>query len=147
MQIKDVLKKTNRKNKPKKRVGRGVGSNKGKTCGRGHKGEKARSGNKLKPGFEGGQMPLYRKIPKRGFTNIFSKEYQIVNVKRLAEFRKGKEITPEVLREKGMIKKKSVPVKILGDGSLEKKLKVKAHKFSKSARRKIEEAGGEAIKI
>lgn len=147
MQIKDILKKTNRKNKSKKRVGRGKGSNKGKTCGRGHKGEKARSGSKLKPGFEGGQMPLYRRIPKRGFNNPISSEYQIVNVKRLGEFRKGKEVTPKVLRERGIIKKKSVPVKILGDGELEKDLKVKAHKFSEGAKKKIENAGGEVIKI
>ncbi|NLO82034.1 MAG: 50S ribosomal protein L15 [Clostridiales bacterium] len=127
-----------------KRKGRGIGSGLGKTAGRGHKGQKARSGGGVRPGFEGGQMPLSRRIPKRGFTNIFSKEFTIVNVGELEIFEPGTVITPELLKEKGVIKKINDGVKILGDGELTKNLTVKAHRFSKSAREKIEAVGGKA---
>jgi len=129
----------------KKRVGRGHGSGCGKTSGRGQKGQTARSGWKggTRPGFEGGQTPLYMRFPKRGFSNApFKKEYAIVNVKDLNDrFEDGATITPEVLREVGLVKK-NLPVKILGDGEITKKLTVKAHKFSSSAKEKIEAAGG-----
>jgi len=131
--------------KKRKRVGRGIGSGHGKTSGRGHKGQKARSGGGVRPGFEGGQMPLTRRIPKRGFTNIFKKEYAIVNVGTLEErFEDRTEITPEVLIDNGIIKDIKDGVKILGDGELTKKFTVKAHKFSKSALKKIQAVGGKA---
>lgn len=123
----------------KKRVGRGPGSGLGKTAGRGMNGQKSRSGYSRRVGFEGGQMPLIRRVPKRGFTNIFRVEYATVNVSRLEGF-EG-EVNPETLAEKGLVRR-GRPVKILGDGSLETGLTVKAHKFSKSAREKIEAAGG-----
>jgi large subunit ribosomal protein L15 len=123
----------------RKRVGRGPGSGYGKTAGRGSKGQKSRSGYSHQFGFEGGQMPLIRRVAKRGFTNIFRKEYGIVNVSQLADL--GAKITPELLVEKGLVRA-GLPVKILGDGELKKKLKVVAHKFSRSARSKIEGAGG-----
>lgn len=123
----------------RKRVGRGPGSGLGKTAGRGHKGQRSRSGFSRRPGFEGGQMPLIRRVPKRGFTNIFRKEYAVVNVGRLADL--DGEITPELLVEKGRIRA-GRPVKILGTGELEKALTVSAHKFSTAARKKIEAAGG-----
>jgi large subunit ribosomal protein L15 len=128
--------------KSAKRVGRGIASGHGKTSGRGHKGQKARSGGGVRPGFEGGQMPLQRRIPKRGFTNIFKKEYAIVNLDRLNIFENGTEVTPELLVEAGIVKKSDDQVKILGNGEIEKNLTVKAHKFSKSAAEKIEAAGG-----
>lgn len=127
-----------------KRVGRGIGSGHGKTSGRGHKGQKARSGGGVRPGFEGGQMPLYRRIPKRGFTNVFKKEYSIVNLDKLNVFEEGAVVTPEALLEAGIVKKVRDGIKILGNGDLEKSLTVKAHKFSKSAAEKIEAAGGKA---
>lgn len=130
--------------KERKRVGRGIGSGLGKTSGRGHKGQKARSGGNVRPGFEGGQMPLTRRLPKRGFTNIFKKEYAIVNLSLLDKFEEGTVVTPELLIEKGVIKKIKDGVKILGSGDLSKKLTVKAHKFSKSAINKIESVGGKA---
>ncbi|AFK86046.1 50S ribosomal protein L15 [Thermoanaerobacterium saccharolyticum] len=130
--------------KERKRVGRGIGSGLGKTSGRGHKGQKARSGGNIRPGFEGGQMPLTRRLPKRGFTNIFKKEYAIVNLSVLDNFEDGTVVTPELLIEKGIIKKIKDGVKILGSGDLGKKLTVKAHKFSKSAIDKIESIGGKA---
>lgn len=130
--------------KRRKRVGIGSGSGHGKTCGRGHKGEGARSGGP-RPGFEGGQMPLIRRVPKRGFKNIFKKEYEIINVQELDVFPAGSEVGPAVFREKGLVKKESLPVKILGDGEIKKTLVVKAHGFSSSARKKIEDAGGKAI--
>jgi large subunit ribosomal protein L15 len=123
----------------KKRVGRGPGSGLGKTAGRGHKGQKSRSGFSQRDGFEGGQMPLVRRVPKRGFTNIFRKEYQAVNLSRLSEL-EG-DITPSMLEELG-IARKGVPIKILGDGEISKPVTVQAHKFSASARAKIEAAGG-----
>ncbi len=133
--------------KNRKRVGRGPGSGNGKTAGKGHKGQKSRSGYSRKFGFEGGQMPLVRRIPKRGFTNaLFRKEYQIVNVGQLNVV-DVEEVKPEVLKKLGLIKKADEPVKILGEGKLEKKLKVYAHKFSGKAIELIEKAGGEAIVI
>lgn len=126
------------------RVGRGIGSGNGKTAGRGHKGQNARSGGGVRPGFEGGQLPLYRRLPKRGFTNIFRKEYAIVNIDALNRFEEGTEITPELLIETRVIRKMKDGVKVLGNGKLEKKLTVKAHKFSASAKEAIEAAGGSA---
>ena len=123
----------------KKRVGRGPGSGLGKTAGRGHKGQRSRSGYSQRIGFEGGQMPLIRRVPKRGFNNIFRREYAVVNVARLADL-EG-DVTPEILVEKGLARS-GAPIKILGNGDLSKKLNVSAHKFSKSAREKIEAAGG-----
>jgi len=127
--------------KTRKRVGRGPGSGRGKTCGRGHKGAGQRSGFRRKPGREGGQMPLQRRLPKHGFTNIFKKEWQIVNVSDLARCEPS-EVTGEVLKAAGLIKKLDVPIKILGKGNLEKAYVVKAAAFSKSAIEKIEAAGG-----
>ncbi len=123
----------------RKRVGRGPGSGNGKTAGRGHKGQKSRSGYSRRLGFEGGQMPLIRRVPKRGFTNIFRKEIAAVNVRDLAGF-EG-EVTPEMLVERGLARR-GLAVKILGDGDLSSPLAVKAHLFSRSARAKIEAAGG-----
>lgn len=128
--------------KNRKRVGRGPGSGTGKTSGKGEKGQNARSGGGVRPGFEGGQMPLFRRLPKRGFTNIFAKEYVAINVDRLNAFENGTEVTPELLLEKRIISKIKDGVKILGNGNLEKSLTVKASKFSKSAAEKIEAAGG-----
>ena len=129
-------------NKKVKRVGRGTGSGHGKTSTRGHKGQKARSGGGVRPGFEGGQMPLQRRLPKRGFTNIFKKEYAIVNIRDLNSFDDGSEINPEVLQNAGLIKSIKDGVKILGDGELEKKLTVRAHKISRQAEEKITARGG-----
>ena len=124
----------------RKRVGRGMGSGMGKTSTRGHKGQRSRSGSRMMRGFEGGQMPLHRRMPKRGFTNIFRKEFNIVNLERLAGLGETT-ITPETLRKAGVISTKH-PVKILGDGELSIALTVHAHKFSKSAQEKITKAGG-----
>jgi large subunit ribosomal protein L15 len=124
----------------RKRVGRGMGSGMGKTSTRGHKGQRSRTGSRMIRGFEGGQMPLHRRMPKRGFTNIFRKEYSIVSLERLAELGEST-INPEVLRKAGVIKTKN-PVKILGDGELKTAITVSAHKFSKSAQEKITKAGG-----
>ena len=130
---------------PRKRVGRGPGSGHGKTASRGHKGAKSRSGFRFKRGFEGGQMPLHRRVPKRGFTNIFRVEYAVVNLDTLGEvFDAGSEVTPEVLRERGLVRETGIPVKVLGRGDLSKKLTVRAHKFSGSAAQKIAAAGGSA---
>jgi len=125
-----------------KRLGRGVGSQLGKTSGKGHKGAKARSGGGKRPGFEGGQMPLTRRLPKRGFTNIFSKEYAIVNVSALNVFEDGDVVTNEALIEKGLIKKVLDGVKVLGGGELEKKITVSVDKVTESAKAKIEAIGG-----
>jgi len=130
--------------KVRKRKGRGHGSGLGKTAGRGHKGQKARSGGGVRVGFEGGQMPLIRRLPKRGFTNIFAKVYSEVNIKDLEVFEPGTVVTPELLKEKGIIRKLNDGVKILGEGELTKNLIVKAHKFSKAAQEKIEAVGGKA---
>ena len=124
----------------RKRVGRGMGSGMGKTSTRGHKGQRSRSGSRMIRGFEGGQMPLHRRMPKRGFTNIFRQEFTIISVERLAELGETT-ITPDVLRKAGFIKTKN-PVKVLGDGELNVALTVSAHKFSKSAQEKITKAGG-----
>jgi large subunit ribosomal protein L15 len=128
----------------RKRVGRGMGSGMGKTSTRGHKGQRSRTGSRMIRGFEGGQMPLHRRMPKRGFTNVFRKEFNIVSLDRLVELGKefhGDPITPEVLRKAGVIKTKH-PVKILGNGELTVAITVHAHKFSKSAQEKITKAGG-----
>lgn len=127
-----------------KRKGRGPGSGNGKTAGKGHKGQNARSGGGVRPGFEGGQMPLYRRLPKRGFVNIFAKEYVEVNVEELNVFDKGAEITAEALKQAGVISKIKDGVKILGRGEVTKSFTVKAAKFSESAAAKITAAGGKA---
>jgi len=127
--------------KDRKRVGRGPGTGLGKTAGKGHKGQKSRSGYSRRPGFEGGQMPLIRRVPKRGFTNIFRLEYAVVNVGDLARQEGLDKVDPEVLRQRGLVRK-GEPVKILGDGEIDRALTVAAHKFSKTAREKIEKAGG-----
>ena len=124
------------------RKGRGIGSGNGKTAGKGHKGQNARSGGGVRPGFEGGQMPLYRRLPKRGFNNIFSKKFVCINVDRLNGFENGAEVTPQTLLENRVISKVNDGVKILGNGNLEKSLTVKGCKLSKSAAEKIEAAGG-----
>jgi large subunit ribosomal protein L15 len=129
--------------KKRMRVGRGIGSGKGKTSGRGGKGQTARSGVRIK-GFEGGQMPLHRRLPKRGFTNIFRTEYTVLNLDRIAELNEG-ELTLEKLIELGLLKKKKGLIKVLGNGELTTAVTVHAHKFSKSAQEKIERAGGKAI--
>ncbi len=128
--------------KPRKRVGRGQGSGRGKTATRGHKGYKARSGSSIKPGFEGGQMPLQRRIPKRGFNNIFRKEFGIVNIKDLEAFDPGTKVDRSALVEAGLVAKKYQQVKVLGNGELTKALTVVVDKLSESARKKIEAAGG-----
>ena len=127
-----------------KRLGRGVGSGLGKTSGKGHKGAKARSGGGKRPGFEGGQMPLYRRVTKKGFTNIFGTEYACVNVERLEIFNDGDVVTAQSLIDAGIIKKTLDGVKIMGNGELTKKLTVKAEKFTASAKEKIEALGGKA---
>jgi large subunit ribosomal protein L15 len=131
-----------------KRVGRGHGSGLGKTSGRGHKGQGARSGKgKPRRGFEGGQMPLARRLPKRGFKNLFSVKYNIVNVQDLNRFEAGATVGEDELKNAGMLKRKGWPVKILGKGELDRSVTVRAHRFSASARKKIEEAGGKAEDI
>src|SRR5262245_52370040 len=127
-------------NANKKRVGRGMGSGMGKTSTRGHKGQRSRSGSRMMRGFEGGQMPLHRRMPKRGFTNIFRQEYAVVNLERLVELGEAT-VTPEVLHKAGIARKKD-RIKILGDGELKGAMTVHAHKFSKSAQEKITKAGG-----
>lgn len=136
------MKYTEGARKSRKRLGRGPASGTGKTAGKGHKGQNARSGGGVRLGFEGGQTPLARRLPKRGFTNINRKEYAIVNVETLNRFEDGVEVTPELLIEVGLVGKELFGVKILGRGELEKKLTVKANKFSKSAIAVIEKAGG-----
>src|SRR2546429_5967786 len=129
----------------KKRIGRGQGSGQGKTAGRGHKGAKSRSGFRFKRGFEGGQMPLHRRVPKRGFHNPFRVEYAVVNLDTLGEvFDAGSEVTPDLLRERGLVRHATALVKVLGRGDIAKKLTVRAHKFSGSAADKIAAAGGAA---
>lgn len=130
--------------KEPKRKGRGTATGQGKTAGRGQKGQGSRSGGGVRPGFEGGQMPLHRRLPKRGFTNIFAKEYTEVNVSVLNRFEDGTEVTPELLKQEGIVKNVRDGVKILGEGELSKKLTVKATKFTESAKNKIEAAGGKA---
>ena len=130
--------------KRKRRIGRGPGSGRGKTAGKGHKGLLARSGRANQIGFEGGQMPLARRLPKRGFTNIFRTEYTIVNLKALSAMKEGVTVNPDLLRESGLVKGKGNPIKILGDGDLQRPLVIEAHKFSKVAQQKIEQVGGQA---
>ena len=136
-----TLKAPKKANSNKKRVGRGMGSGMGKTSTRGHKGQGSRSGSSMMRGFEGGQMPLHRRLPKRGFTNIFKTEYEVVNLERLATIEESA-ITPDVLRKAGIVNGRGTLVKVLGHGELSKALTVSAHKFSKSAQEKIEKAGG-----
>ncbi|NOX20946.1 MAG: 50S ribosomal protein L15 [Nitrospirae bacterium] len=143
MRIEDLKPAPGSKKKPK-RVGRGPGSGHGKTACKGHKGQKARAGAKISPGFEGGQMPLHRRLPKRGFTNAaFKKEYAIVNLKRLETLEEDV-ITPELLLEKRIISKLKDGLKVLGDGEIKRACTIKAHAFSKTAIQKIEAAGGKA---
>lgn len=131
--------------KARKRVGRGPGSGLGKTSGKGHKGQNARSGGGVRPGFEGGQLPLFRRLPKRGFSNAkFKTVYAVINLSDLNKFKDGAIVTPEILKEMGILKNQLNGVKILGNGELEKKLTVKAHKFSSSAKDAIEKMGGKA---
>jgi large subunit ribosomal protein L15 len=131
----------------KKRVGRGEASGWGKTCGRGANGQKSRAGSRIPSWFEGGQMPLSRRIPKRGFNNPFKQEYHILNVESLNKFDDDAIVTPELLRNSGIIRKKNVKIKVLGEGELMKRLTVQAHRFSKSATTKIVAAGGQAEEI
>jgi large subunit ribosomal protein L15 len=128
--------------KERKRLGRGIGSGQGKTAGKGHKGQNARSGGGVRLGFEGGQTPLFRRLPKRGFTNISRKEYAIVNLDVLNQFEEGTEVTPELLIETGVVKNEKAGIKILAKGNVEKRLTVKAHKFSSTAKEAIEAVGG-----
>jgi large subunit ribosomal protein L15 len=128
--------------KERKRLGRGIGSGQGKTAGKGHKGQNARSGGGVRLGFEGGQTPLFRRLPKRGFTNINRKEFAIVNLDVLNQFEDGTEVTPELLIETGVVKNEKAGIKILAKGNVEKKLTVKAHKFSSTAKEAIEAVGG-----
>lgn len=131
--------------KTRKRVGRGIGSGFGKTSGKGHKGQNARSGGGVRPGFEGGQLPLYRRLPKRGFSNaLFKTRYATINLSDLNKFEDGAVITPELLKEMGLVKKQLDGIKVLGNGTLEKKVIVKAHKFSEVAQKQIEKLGGKA---
>ena len=140
----NALKPTPGSRKNRKRVGRGPGSGSGKTSGRGENGQKSRSGYSQKRGFEGGQMPLKRRVPKRGFTNIFRIEYRTVNVDRLNELPPGSEVTPDFLQKIGLLRKGKSPVKVLGNGELTIALTVRAHKYTGSAVQKIEAAGGKA---
>ena len=131
--------------KTSKRLGRGTASGHGKTSGKGHKGQNARSGGGVRPGFEGGQLPLFRRLPKRGFSNaMFKVEYATINVSDLEKFEDGAVVTPELLKEMGIIKKQLDGIKVLGNGELTKKLTVKASKFSETAKEKIEAKGGKA---
>jgi large subunit ribosomal protein L15 len=132
----------------KKRVGRGPGSGLGKTAGRGHKGQKSRSGYSSRPGFEGGQMPLQRRLPKRGFTNIFKKQWIEISLAKIEEnFNAGDTVTPEILHQRGLIKKAKHDLVILGNGDFTKALTISAHRFTKTAREKVENAGGTATVI
>ena len=131
--------------KERKRLGRGVGSGTGKTSGKGHKGQNARSGGGVRPGFEGGQLPLFRRLPKRGFSNAdFKVRYAVINLSDLNRFEDGAVVTPEILKEMGLVKSQLDGIKVLGNGTLEKKVNVKAHKFSSVAKEQIEKMGGKA---
>ena len=130
--------------KDRKRIGRGPGSGNGKTAGRGENGQKSRSGYSQKRGFEGGQMPLHRRLPKRGFTNIFRKEYRTVNIDRLNGFTAGATVGPVILQQAGLVKKGDLDLKVLGNGDIKVALTVQAHRFTESAKKKIEAAGGTA---
>ena len=131
--------------KERKRLGRGVGSGTGKTSGKGHEGQNARSGGGVRPGFEGGQLPLFRRLPKRGFSNApFKVRYATINLSDLNRFEDGALVTPEILKEIGLVKNQLDGIKVLGNGTLEKKVNVKAHKFSSVAKEQIEKMGGKA---
>ena len=131
--------------KERKRLGRGVGSGTGKTSGKGHKGQNARSGGGVRPGFEGGQLPLFRRLPKRGFSNApFKVRYATINLSDLNRFEDGALVTPEILKEIGLVKNQLDGIKVLGNGTLEKKVNVKAHKFASVAKEQIEKMGGKA---
>ena len=138
----NTLKPARGANRKNKRVGRGIGSGHSKTATRGYKGQLSRSGTRMRPGFEGGQMPLHRRLPKRGFTNIFRKESLAVNLEKLSGFEAGAQVDPEILKSRGLIKNLRDGLKILGAGELQHALHVRAHKFSKSAAEKIQKAGG-----
>jgi large subunit ribosomal protein L15 len=138
----DSLKPPKGANRNRKRVGRGIGSGHGKTATRGYKGQKSRSGTSVRPGFEGGQMPLHRRLPKRGFHNIFRKEYAVVNLKSLSGFEAGARVDPETLMDRGIVKNLKAGIKILGTGEIPHALRICAHKFSKGAEEKIIRAGG-----
>jgi large subunit ribosomal protein L15 len=138
-----TIRKPRKASENRKRVGRGMGSGMGKTSTRGHKGQRSRSGSRLLRGFEGGQMPLHRRLPKRGFTNIFRREYNIVNLKTISTLGETT-VNPEILRKAGVVRAEG-PVKVLSDGELTSAVTVQAHKFSKSAERKITKAGGECV--
>lgn len=141
-----TLRAPKKANSGKKRVGRGMGSGMGKTSARGHKGQRSRSGSRMMRGFEGGQMPLHRRLPKRGFTNIFRTEYTVLNLDRIAEVAQG-ELTYEKMVGLGLVRKRNALVKVLGVGELTVAVTVHAHKFSKTAQEKIEKAGGKAVVI
>lgn len=141
-----TLRAPKKANSGKKRVGRGMGSGMGKTSARGHKGQRSRSGSRMMRGFEGGQMPLHRRLPKRGFTNIFRTEYTVINLDRIAEVAQD-ELTYETMVELGLVRKRNALVKVLGVGELTAAVTVHAHKFSKTAQEKIEKAGGKAVVI
>jgi large subunit ribosomal protein L15 len=128
----------------RKRIGQGMGSGHGKTATRGSKGQKSRAGSRIRPGFEGGQMPLHRRLPKRGFTNIFRRSYAIINLKDLSEFGPSEKITPDLLLKRGLVKSIRDGLKVLGDGELKAPLHIASHLFSKSALEKIQKAGGKA---
>ena len=136
------LKRSRGANRNRKRVGRGPGSGNGVKAGRGDKGQKSRSGYSMRPGFEGGQMPLYRRLPKRGFFNKFSKKYVVLNVRDLEQFEEGTQVSPEFLLETGFVRSMKDGLRILGEGELNRKVSVKAHHVTDSARKKIEAAGG-----
>jgi len=138
----NTLKPAEGANRKRKRVGRGMGSGHGKTSARGYKGQLSRAGARVRPGFEGGQMPLHRRLPKRGFTNIFRKVYLAVNLEKLARFEAGAKVDPEALKRCGLIKNSRDGIKILGVGELKHALHIRAHKFSKSAAEKIQKVGG-----
>ena len=143
MELHDLVPAPGSRTKPY-RKGRGIGSGNGKTAGKGHKGQNARSGGGVRPGFEGGQMPLYRRIPKRGFKNVTAIRYSEINVSTLNKFEDGAEVTPELLKASGLIKKLEDGVSVMGNGEITKKITVKASIFSASAKEKIEAAGGKA---
>jgi large subunit ribosomal protein L15 len=134
------------KNRARKRIGRGESSGWGKTCGKGHKGQKSRSGASISPGFEGGQMPLQRRLPKKGFNNKFRVEYNVINVKDLQRFDPEIEVTEELIRQKGLVKRKG-PIKLLSDGDVEAAYTVKVNRASKAAKEKVEAASGKVIEL
>jgi large subunit ribosomal protein L15 len=134
------------KNRARKRIGRGESSGWGKTCGKGHKGQKSRSGASISPGFEGGQMPLQRRLPKKGFNNKFRVEYNVINVKDLQRFDPEIEVTEELIRQKGLVKRKG-PIKLLSDGDVEAAYTVKVNRASKAAKKKVEAASGKVIEL